>query len=75
MKLTNFPCYGCHETIYRYIYSLQDKGWYEYLHYKKKNRDRFYGRKPRTCRYAAIKLIDQQPAEVLRREQIGHWEE
>lgn len=74
MKLTNFPNYVCHETIYRFIYGLKDKVWYEYLHYKKKNRGRFYGRKPKSCRYAEIKLIDQRPKEVLTRTEIGHWE-
>ena len=36
MKLTSFPYYVCHETIYRFIYGLKDKVWYEYLHYKKR---------------------------------------
>ncbi|MGC9385240.1 MAG: IS30 family transposase, partial [Kosmotogaceae bacterium] len=66
----------CHETIYRFIYSVKqkDKAYWEYLRQKKKKRSQRNGRKSQRVRIPDRVSIHQRPSEVDEREVIGHWE-
>ncbi len=74
MKRKNLTIYACHETIYQFIYQSKNKEYYYYLPYKKRKRQKRYNRKKQSCRYGAIRLIDQRPADVDERKRFGHWE-
>lgn len=66
----------CHETIYRFIYHLdnKDRGWWEYLRRKQKRRRKKLGRKAHRVRIPDRVSIHQRPRVVDRRKQPGHWE-
>jgi len=74
MKYKNLTMYVCHETIYQFIYTSNDKSLYQCLTYKKPKRRKHCSRKPQECRYGKIRLITQRPEAINTRERFGHWE-
>jgi transposase, IS30 family len=66
----------CHETIYRFIYSVKqkDKMYWEYLRRKQKRRRVRGGRKAHRTRIPDRVNIHKRPEEVERRKVPGHWE-
>jgi len=66
----------CHETIYRFIYSVKqkDKMYWEYLRRKQKRRRVKSGRKPQRSRIPDRTSIHLRPNEVEERKTVGHWE-
>lgn len=66
----------CHETIYRFIYSMKqkDKAYWEYLRRKKKKRSKRSGRKAQRVRIPDRVSIHKRPDEVTERKVVGHWE-
>jgi IS30 family transposase len=66
----------CHETIYRFIYSVKqkDKAYWEYLRRKQKRRRVRNGRKSQRIRIPDRVSIHKRPSVVDERKQIGHWE-
>lgn len=75
MKLENQPFYACHETIYKYIYSLENKAQslYQHLPKQRKIRKPKYGRKPRRGIVDAVP-ISERSSEVDARSRFGDWE-
>jgi transposase, IS30 family len=65
-----------HETIYRFIYSKDNKhkGLWEYLPRKQKKRRKKHGRKTQKVRIPDRVSIHDRPNEVESREVFGHWE-
>jgi transposase, IS30 family len=65
-----------HETIYRFIYSKENKHkmLWEYLPRKQKKRRKKYGRKTQRVRIPDRVSIHDRPSEVESREMFGHWE-
>ena len=66
----------CHETIYQYIYSKnnkQKKLW-EYLRRGQKKRKKKQGRKVQRSRIPDRISIHLRPKVIDQRKQIGHWE-
>jgi IS30 family transposase len=66
----------CHETIYRYVYSLEGRaaGLYRHLPKARRQRRPRYGRKPRASFIPTARSIAQRPPEVEDRRTFGHWE-
>jgi len=66
----------CHETIYAFIYSPEnkDKRLWEYLRRKQRRRKSTKGRKAHRTRIPDRVSIHKRPKVVDRRKQIGHWE-
>ena len=66
----------CHETIYRFIYSVKqkDKIYWEYLRRKQKRRRVRNGRKAQRVRISDRVPIHKRPDEVDERKVPGHWE-
>lgn len=64
----------CHETIYRYIYRLNNKKLYQYLRYKKPKRRRKFARKHQVCRYGNKRIITERFKCMDKRFVYGHWE-
>ena len=66
----------CHETIYRFIYSVKqrDKMYWEYLRRKQKRRIKKGGRKSQRVRIPDRASIHERPEEVEERKIPGHWE-
>ena len=66
----------CHETIYRFIYSVKqnDKMYWEYLRRKQKIRRKRSGRKVQRVRIPDRVSIHQRPKRIEKRKQIGHRE-
>lgn len=66
-----------HETIYRYIYNIEDckerELWISYLRRKKRRRRRKNLRKNRSSIRNPIS-IHERPEEVFERQVLGHWE-
>lgn len=67
--------YVVHETVYRYIYDYAP-GWKIYLRQKKGKYRRRHGTKDREYarEQAKKRRIDERPAIVELRTEIGHWE-
>jgi transposase, IS30 family len=74
MRFQKINYYACHETIYQHIYKSRHENLYHYLANKKPKRRKRYSRKAQRCRYGAIRLITQRPAEINTRKRFGHWE-
>jgi len=68
--------YVCSETIYRYIYhgNGRDRGWYNYLPYKRYTRRKHRSRKPRKIAISMRIPIDCRPDEANNRLEFSHWE-
>lgn len=68
--------YACHETIYRFIYSVQgrERGLYKYLVKGRKNRRHKFSRKPRSSKVLEHHGIAYRPDIIDSRETFGHWE-
>lgn len=68
--------YVCHETIYRFIYSVQGREHelYQYLVKGRKNRRKKFSRKPRSSRVLEHHGIAYRPKIIATRETFGHWE-
>lgn len=66
----------CHESIYRFIYSVKqnDKAYWEYLRRKQKRRRKKNGRKAQRIRIPDRTSIHKRPEEVSKRKVLGHWE-
>lgn len=64
------------ETIYRWIYSKEQKRnqWWEYLRRKQKKRKKRIGRKVHRSHIPDRVSISQRPEEVNTREIFAHWE-
>jgi IS30 family transposase len=65
-----------HQSIYQYIKSDRQAGGslWKRLRQSEKLRRRPYGSGPRRCRIPDRVGIEQRPAQVESRKQIGHWE-
>lgn len=65
-----------YETIYRYIYSKENKSkaLWEYLPRKQKRRRKKYGRKSQRVRIPDRISIHDRPVEIENRQVFGHWE-
>jgi IS30 family transposase len=66
----------CHETIYRFIYSVKqkDKAYWEYLRRKQKRRRKRNGRKSQRLRIINRTSIHKRTDEVTERKIPCHWE-
>lgn len=66
----------CHETIYRYIYSLEGKqrDLSQYLIRRHKKRRTWYGRHQYQRGISNRVSIDLRPKEINARQEFGHWE-
>lgn len=66
----------CHETIYRFIYSTEnkDKRLWEYLPWKRTKRRKKHDRLVQRCRIPNRVSIHDRPALINQRLQFGHWE-
>jgi IS30 family transposase len=65
-----------HETIYRFIYSEDQKHrlWWEYLPRKQKRRRKQTGRSSQRVRIPDRVSIHSRPKRANTREEFGHWE-
>lgn len=65
-----------HETIYRYIYSKENKikKLWEYLPRKQKRRKKQNGRSSQRVRIPDRVSIHQRPKEIEKKHVFGHWE-
>jgi len=66
-----------HETIYRYIYQEDGKGFHlrKFLTHVRYKRMKKFGRKVQHCKNIPDAVsIEKRPQEVVIREVIGHWE-
>jgi len=72
------PCsiYVSHETIYQYIYDRTHKKekLYEYLRYGKRRRTKHHDRRSQREIIVGRVFIDNRPAIVHKRKEVGHWE-
>lgn len=75
LKFQDIECV-CHETIYQYIYHQQKKGdnLYVHLRRKRKKRRKRLKKVDNRGKIPNKTMIDQRPAEVELKQQIGHWE-
>jgi len=66
----------CPETIYRFVYSSEnrDKRLWEYLAWKRKKRSKQYGRTPHRSHIPDRVSIHLRPEEINSRYEFGHWE-
>lgn len=66
----------CHETIYRYIYSLdgQSEELARHLPERRRRRKARFARKPRSLVFPERCMIRHRPSAVKNREDFGHWE-
>lgn len=66
----------CHETIYQYIYSKEnkDKKLWEYLPRKQKRRRKWKGRTAHRARIPDRVSIHLRPKQVEDKQIFGHWE-
>jgi IS30 family transposase len=65
-----------HETIYQFVYSPEGRALelQRHLLRARRLRRRRFGRKPRSPKIPLPRTIGQRPAEIGRRQEIGHWE-
>jgi IS30 family transposase len=75
MRQENQPFYACHETIYKYIYSPENKAQslWQHLPKQRKIRKPKYGRKPRRGIVDAVS-ISERSSVVESRSRFGDWE-
>lgn len=77
----NFPADSglkySHESIYKYIYSLEGrkKNLKQYLRRAHRIRHKRQGRKPRKTKIQFRVSIDKRPKYIEKRIQFGHWEQ
>lgn len=66
----------CPETIYSFIFALENKSLklWEYLPRKQKHRKHHHGRKARRVRIPDRVSIHLRPKRVESRKEVGHWE-
>jgi IS30 family transposase len=65
-----------HETIYPFVDSPEGRTLelHRHLLRARRLRRRRFGRKPRSPKIPRARTIDQRPATIDRRQEIGHWE-
>lgn len=65
-----------HETIYRYVRQDRQRGGHLYRHLRlsRKNCRKRYGRRDSRGQLQGKRKIEDRPAAVERRQQLGHWE-
>jgi transposase, IS30 family len=65
-----------HETIYQFVYSPEGRALalHRHLLRTRRLRRRRFGRRPRSPKIPLPRTIGQRPAEIDRRQEIGHWE-
>ena len=66
----------CHETIYQFVYSPEGRALELHRHLLRARRLRrpHFGRKARRSTIPPARTIGQRPADILRRQALGHWE-
>lgn len=66
----------CHETTYPFIYSPEGRALelHRHLLRARRLRRRRFGRKPRGMKIPLERTIARRPAEIGRRQEVGHWE-
>lgn len=77
LKKPNNPYWNIHhETIYRFIYTQEnkEKALWEYLPRKQKKRRKKYGRSCQKVRIPDRVSIHDRPIEIESRQVFGHWE-
>jgi IS30 family transposase len=76
LKLADGDGCLCHETIYRFVYSPEGQALalHRHLLRARRLRRRRFGRKPRGLKIPLPRTIAYRPAEISRRQEIGHWE-
>lgn len=76
LKLAGEQARVCHETIYQFVYGPEGRALelHRHLLRARRLRRRRFGRKPRSPKIPLEQTIAQRPAEIGRRQEIGHWE-
>jgi len=76
LKLAGDGARLSHETIYRFVYSPEGRelALHRHLLRARRLRRRRFGRKPRSPKIPLARTIAQRPAEIGRRQELGHWE-
>jgi transposase, IS30 family len=76
LKLAGDGARLSHETIYQFVYSPEGRALalHRHLLRARRLRRRRFGRKPRGVKIPLERTIGQRPAEIGRRQEIGHWE-
>ena len=65
-----------HETIYQHVYAVKAQGGslWKHLRCQKQRRQRYANGKSRRGQIICRRPIDERPASVKTRSQVGHWE-
>ena len=76
LKLAGDGARLCHETIYQFVDSPEGRALalHRHLPRARRLRRRRFGRKPRGAKIPLARTIAQRPAEIDRRQEIGHRE-
>lgn len=76
LKLAGDGTRLCHETIYQFVDIPEGQALklHRHLLRARRQRRRRFGRKPRGVKIPLERTIAKRPAEIDRRQGIGHWE-